>query len=91
MRLVDSFVRERLRRGSTFAQVLGEFSVPADFARPPADADALVTLLIDWVRCCEERDEARAALEAAEHVVFTPSFGDCTGMYVDVHVPRPGS
>ena len=32
-----------------------------------------------------------AALEAAEHVVFTPSFGDCTGMYVDVHVPRPGS
>ena len=30
-------------------------------------------------------------LEAAEHVVFTPSFGDCTGMYVDVHVPRPGS
>ena len=88
---VDSFVRERLRRGSTFAQVLGEFSVPPDFARPPADADALVTLLIDWVRCCEERDEARAALEAAEHVVFTPSFGDCTGMYVDVHVPRPGS
>ena len=87
---VDSFVRERLRRGSTFAQVLGEFSVPPEFARPPADADALVTVLIEWVRCCEERDEARAALEAAEHVVFTPAFGDCSGMYVDVHVPRPG-
>ena len=86
-----AFVRRQLcaqqLRTLDLAQVLGEFSVPPEFARPPADADALVTVLIEWVRCCGERDEARRR-RAAEHVVFTPAFdaAGCTWTCV----PRPG-
>ena len=88
---VDSFVREQLRRGSTFAQVLGEFSVPPEFARPPADADALVTLRSTG--CAAARSATRRGRRSRPPSTSCSlrSFGDCTGMYVDVHVPRPGS
>ena len=90
---VRGFVAARMAAGSCASDVFAEFGMRGPEARAAAGlgVDGCAERVLRWVMQCraaEEAEEARQAFARAEYVEVTPAFADCTGRFVDVHVPR---